>query len=382
MRQYRPVRLFKLSVWVPRTINAYICCTSMHNLINGTQAKKNYDFIDAIRCIAMMAIVFEHSIGSYNPVKGSASYWGYIGLMQLAKFGTVAFFLLAGFLISEKFTDYTPAQYLKRRISTTFGPWLFWSFVYVLAMIINMAVKERIYHRGEFTLANIVNGIQTVYLYTNYWFIINFLISITILLVFRRYLYSLYLGIPLLAFTLFYAVNIHFEWIQPGHTTAILGFVFFLWLGAQLRKYWSQTEARINKLSYPLIMVMLLLTFGFSVYEINLLSGKSADPINTLRFSNLLYSLVFFVLLLRIKTFRFTTYLTPRQTTYGIYLIHYIIVIFVVPEIFIHFSFDIVSMNPLQFTLFKLATFAIVYAITFGIVWLINRSKARVLVGN
>lgn len=354
----------------------------MQNLINAAPGKKNYDFIDAIRAIAMMAIVAEHSIGSYYFAKGSVIYLAYISFMQLAKFGTVAFFLLAGFLISDKFSDYSPSQYLKRRISTTFGPWVFWSLVYVAAMILNMAVKERIYHRGEFTWANIVHNIEIVYLYTNYWFIINFLISITILLIFRRYLYSIYLGICLLAFTLFYTANVHYEWIQPSHTTAILGFVFFLWLGAQLRKYWQQIEIWVSRLSYLLIILALLSAYALSVYEIHELSGYSADPMNTLRFSNVLYSLVFFVLLLRIKNFPFTNYLKPRQTTYGIYLIHFIIVVFVVPEIFIHFNFDANSMGAIQFGLFKIATFLIVYSITFGIVSLINRSKARVLVGN
>ncbi|MFD0751509.1 acyltransferase [Mucilaginibacter calamicampi] len=354
----------------------------MQNLINGAPVKKNYDFIDAIRCIAMMAIVVEHSIGSYNFTKGTDLYWAYIGFTQFAKFGTIAFFLLAGFLISEKFTDYTPAEYLKRRISTTFGPWIFWSLVYVLAMIINMAVKERIYHRGDFTLINILNAIETVYLYTNYWFIINFLISISILLIFRRYVYSIYMGIILLCFTVFYAVNIHFEWIQTSHTTAILGFVFFLWMGAQLRKHWQQIEKWVSNLSYLAIFVAFVLTFSLSVYETYELSNFSADYLNTLRFSNVLYSLVFFVLLLRIKTFPFTTYLKPRQTTYGIYLIHYILVSFLMPEILGHFSFDVNTMGATAFVLLKIATFLVAYLLTLGIVLLLNRGRARVLVGN
>jgi len=354
----------------------------MHNLINEAPAKRNYDFIDAIRCIAMMAIVAEHCIGSYTFPKDSQIYWAYLLYMQITRFGTISFFLLAGFLIGDKFADYTPAQYLKRRISTTFGPWVFWSLVYVLAMVINMAVKERIYHRGDFNLANIADGIEKVYLYTNYWFIINFLISITILLVFRRYLYSLYLGIPLMCFTLFYAVNVHYEWIQPGHTTAILGFVFFLWLGAQLRGRWQQIETRLNKLSYVVIIIIVLITYILSVCEIYALTGHSADAFNTLRLSNVFYSLAVFVLLLRIKTFGFIKYLKPRQTTFGIYLIHFIIVVFAIPEILIHFNFNVDGMNALQFGLLKLATFLTVYSITFGIVSLLNRSKARVLVGN
>src|ERR1700748_2442587 len=126
----------------------------MQNLINDHPTKKNYDFIDAIRCLAMMSIVAEHSIGGYSFPAGSTKYWCYIALVQFAKFGTIAFFILAGFLISEKFTDYTPTQYIKRRFSTTFGPWIFWSLVYVLALVIHIRVVARIYHDNEFNLPN------------------------------------------------------------------------------------------------------------------------------------------------------------------------------------------------------------------------------------
>src|SRR5215217_367346 len=262
----------------------------MQKTVKRDSEKKNYDFIDAIRCIAMIGIVAEHSVGTYPFVYDTPLYWTQIVLIQAAKFGTVAFFLLAGFLISEKFTAYTPGEYLKRRISTTFGPWVFWSLIYVIAMVINMAVKERIYHRGEFNLANIMHNIEVVYLYTNYWFIINFLISITILLVFRRYLYKLYFGLALLLFTLFYSVNIHYGWIESSHTTAILGFVFFLWLGAQLRKHWQKIETWLNKVPYAPIVFMVMLGLALAVYEAHRLAGGNVDPLNTLRISCLLYS--------------------------------------------------------------------------------------------
>jgi hypothetical protein len=354
----------------------------MQNIINEAPAKKNYDFIDAIRGIAMMSIVAEHTIGSYTFEPGSAKYWSYICFVQFAKFGTVAFFLLAGFLISEKFTDYTPAQYLKRRISTTFGPWLFWSLVFVLATVINIRIKARIYHNDDFNLANIMDHIKDVYLYTNYWFIINFLVSITLLLVFKRYLYSLYFGAVLLLFTIFYSVNIHYEWIEPSHTTAILGFVFFLWLGAQMRKHWHVIEQWITKLSYVTILFFLLITFGLGVMEISELTGKSLDPINTLRMSSILYSLVFFVLLLKINSFKFINNLKPRQTTYGIYLIHYIILSFLIPELFGHFNINFDNLSIAQFFLYKIVTFTIVYFLTLGLVLLLSRSRAKILVGN
>ena len=356
----------------------------MQNLINEAPAKKNYDFIDAIRCLSMIAIVAEHSMGAggYTFAYGTPKYWAYITLLQVAKFGTISFFLLAGFLISEKFTDYTPAQYLKRRISTTFGPWLFWTFVYVIAMIITLRIKERIYHNGDFNLTNILNNVKIIYLYSNYWFIINFLVSISILLVFRKYLYSWWLGFILGLFSLFYAINIHLEWVSPKHTTAILGFVFFLWLGAQMRKHMDAMENFAKRLSYPLWLILLTVTYSLSIYEINVLNGKSIDPVNTLRISNILFSLVCFMLLFKIKSFRAVSYLKPRQTTFGIYLIHYLVLIFLLPEIFIHFTINVNELNIPQYLLLKLITFLLTYGTTLAMVLGISNSPVKKLVGN
>lgn len=356
----------------------------MQNLVNDATGKKNYEFIDAIRGVAMMSIVAEHSV-AFNVADiplSTPKYWVYISLIQLTKFGTVAFFLLAGFLIGEKFADYSPSQYLKRRISTTFGPWLFWSLVYVLGAVINLRIKERIYHDGEFNLHNIIEQFRITYLYTSYWFIINFLISITILLIFRKRLYSLFLGGTLLLFTLFYAVDIHYEWIDPRHTTAILGFVFFLWLGAQLRKHWDSIEKRAAQVPYTILIGLMILTFGASLYEMTELRGHSIDPFNTLRISNIFFSLVVFALLLRIKNYKFVNSLKPRQTTYGIYLIHYILLVYLFPELLMHANIDLNTPPIPLFVLYKVVTFALLYTLTLGIVLFIGKTKAKKLVGN
>jgi hypothetical protein len=356
----------------------------MQNLVNEAPAKKNYDFIDTIRAIAMMSIVAEHSVAiGVAPFRfGSDKYWMYATLVQLTKFGTVSFFLLAGFLVSEKFTDYSPAQYLKRRISTTFGPWLFWTFIYMTCMIITLRIKERIYHDDELNLASILEQAKILYLHTNYWFIINFLVSISILLIFRRYLYSLYLGGSLLVFTMFYMINIHYEWVDPRHSTAILGFVFFLWLGAQFRKHWGVIEKWVASISYFILSVLLILTFAASLYEAGTLNATSIDPFNTLRISNILFSLVFFVILLKIRTFKFIDYLKPRQTTYGIYLIHYILLVFLLPEILMHFNLNMYGFTVLQFLLFRMLIFVFIYSLTLGIVLLISNSRLKKLIGN
>lgn len=70
------------------------------------------------------------------------------------------------------------------------------------------------------------------------------------------------------------------------------------------------------------------------------------DEYNTLRISNIFYSLSFFALLLKIGSFKkLDYYLKPRQTTFGIYLVHQILIIRVLPEIFKWSSW-----NHLEFT--------------------------------
>jgi len=349
----------------------------MQNLPDQPKPKKNYDFIDSIRSIAMMSIVAEHCVtaGNHAYSFGSAKYWLYLAMIQLTKFGTITFFLLAGFLMGDKFADYSPAQYLRRRVSTTFGPWIFWSLLFVALVVVRMRISDH-----YFDVPKILNITREIYLYSNYWFIINFLISISILLIFRRYLYSFYLGAILGAFTLFYSVNIHFEWVSPRHTTAILGFVFFLWLGAQLRKNLDHIEGVIANKSYFIISLLVFAAFGLAIYETVQLNGHSVDPFNSLRFSNILYSLAVFTLLLKLKTFKLVSYLKPRQTTFGIYLIHFILVIFLVPKLLGHFNEP--GLNPSRLVVFKLAAFLIAYIGTLGIVLLINKTPAKKLIGN
>jgi len=354
----------------------------MENAINEP-VKKNYDFIDHIRCISMMSIVIEHTTSAYLTKPSDANYIPYLLIMQLFKFGTIIFFLLAGFLISEKFTDYTPGQYLKRRFSTTFGPWVIWSFIYLFCFVIHMRVMERLYHRQMLTVPAVLHEIRNVYLFTNYWFIINFMVSITLLLIFKRHLYKYGFGFILTLFTLFYSVNIHFEWINPTHTIAILGFVFFLWLGAQLRRHWLIIEYQIKLVPYWLPIFAVLITFGLSIAEAFWLNKEhSIDSLNTLRFSNILFSLACFALFLKIGTFKLLNHFKPRQSTYGIYLIHYILVIFLVPEILHPLGVNMERLSGLGFVLTKLMAFLIVYAISLTVVLLINKTRFKRIVGN
>jgi hypothetical protein len=346
--------------------------------------KINYDFIDSIRCLAMMGIVLEHSTyrGSYIFKDFSSNHILYISLIQLSKFGTIAFFVLAGFLLGEKFTTYTPLEYFKRRVGNTVKPWLIWSIIFLFAILIQRYIALN--SNGDFHFwSEIKNNITLIYLYTNYWFIINFLICIGVLLCFKKYLYSVKLGAVLLIFSLIYSVNVYYEWFTPSHTIAIFGFVFYLWLGAYLNKNWIIISSIIKKVPYYIFIALFLVTFYWSIRDImHLINVKSSDPYNTLRISNIAYSIVIILLLFKIEKFSFTKYLKPRETTFGLYLIHYILVINLLPEVFRPFHIQpIENMTMFNMIIFILIRFFIVYGVTHFIIYLINKTNFKWIIG-
>ena len=353
------------------------------NLVDPAH-KKNFDFIDSIRCLAMMGIVMEHSV--FNGVfiyKGfPAEHILYMSLIQLPKFGTAAFFILAGFLLGSKFVDYTPGEYFKRRLASTITPWIIWSLLFVFTMSCRQWIIQ---HRDDdFSLLRMVaQSFETVYLYTNYWFIINFLICIGVLLLFKKHLYSVWLGSVLLLITLTYSVNIYFEWFQPMHTTAIFGFVFFLWLGAQFNKHWEKVKQWLVKTPYWLLISLVAITFIICDYEIiSLFKLKSVDPYNTLRISNIIYSMAVIMLLLKIENINFTKFFKPRETTYGIYLVHYILVYGFLAEIFRPFHLlETQSLSIGVLFLISIIRFLIIYSISFLLVTAINKTKFKWIIG-
>ena len=346
--------------------------------------KNNFDFIDTIRCIAMMGIVMEHCTynGTYIFNGFPPKHIIYIGLIQFSKFGTISFFILAGFLLGSKFTTYSSWEYFKRRLSTVFLPWLIWSLVFLCAILIQNYIA--LHRSGDFHFKELlIEKIKMIYLFTNYWFIINFMFCIAILLCFKEYLYEWWLGGLFLILTLVYSANIYFEWFITSHTIAIFGFIFYLWLGAMLNKNWSKIESLIQRIPTYIFAVLFMITFSLAILDIvHLIEVKSEDPYNTLRISNVFYSLATIFLLFKIREFSFVKYLKPRETTFGVYLIHYILVTHLLPEVFRPYhlpNFQELSLTNMVF--FVVLRFIIVYGATMLLITLINKTKFRWTIG-
>lgn len=350
--------------------------------------RKNFDFIDTIRCISMIGIVFEHCAIVGDP-KTSEFYLGmlHVSVMQFFKFATIVFFLIAGFLINHKFTEYRPVQYLKNRMANTIKPWAFWLHVLLLCNLLAFLFKRLKYHEpfnfpGGFW-AYMGEQYYRVTFFSSSWFVLNFLICIAILLFFKRYIYKIWFGVILGGITLLYGLNIYHEWIIPSHTTALFGFVFFLWLGAYANQCQKQLFHFIDKT--PMWCLIGVTTFFFFVADIESLYLKKLhieDIYNTLRISNILYSLSFFLVLLKIGSIDFINKnFRPRKTTFGIYLIHHIIIFHVLTELFRPFKIDINTLTLLQGTGYTILRFMVTYALSMFIVILIGRTRLKWSIG-
>jgi hypothetical protein len=340
---------------------------------NNATITNNYAFIDSLRFISMISIVMEHC-GNYFGVQNYPHLLQKIAAVanvDLYKFGTIIFFLLSGFLIGDKIKTTTPFEYIKRRFKSTIKPWLFWVFIFIFLNYLTSALIYFKFHPSDFwqtpTLPITYQISHTVF-FTSFWFILNFMICLAVLLTFRKHLDSFYFGGILLFLSLFYSVNVYTEWIPTSHTIAFLGFVFYLWLGYTLNRYFNEFKSRVAKFPGWILIGLLVLTFAASCGEsFMLISLKSEDAFNTLRISNIFVSLISFLVLFKYSDSLNVSALKPRQTTYGIYLIHQVLIVHLIPLVVVplHYQENIHSIETL--VVMQMLRFFVIYGFSYGI---------------
>ena len=191
----------------------------------------NLLFVDNVRFWSMVGIIAVHTLFRWYVPNATATSELRMLLLQMAKFGTIGFYLISGFLLGGRLDHCSPCEYLLRRIKNVAAPWAVWASVTIGLAVI----QESLY--GDFpshlwpAIVSVATNAWRVIFYSPFWFVPNFLLSLSFLLMLRRYLDDLRLGALLLACTLFYSVNIYGRWIPSEHTTAIFGFTFYQWLG-------------------------------------------------------------------------------------------------------------------------------------------------------
>ncbi|QNR84491.1 hypothetical protein H9N25_21725 [Pedobacter riviphilus] len=128
--------------------------------------------------------------------------------------------------------------------------------------------------------------------------------------------------------------------------------------------------------------LLLILTFALGIWEsVHLIELGSKDAYNTLRISNIIYSFVAFGVLLKIGNIKILDRLKPRETTFGIYLLHSIVIERFLPLIFQPLKLDVQHYNVLENTAVLIIRFIIAYSVSYLLSALIIKTKMKWTVG-
>ena len=283
----------------------------------------NHLFVDTVRFWSTLAIVAIHSATLFDKLhKGSTLLAQSVATPF--KFGTIAFFLASGFLLGERLDNCRPGEYLQKRLKKVFLPWLFW-----FVLLIGFFLTSKVYHHQltlSFRLDTLgIIGRQAVncLLMTPFWFVPNLLLSLCVLLLFRKRLNDLRFGAVLLAINLFYVVNIYKLWLPSSHTEAMFGFVFYLWLGTYAARHFGRLSGWIARIPSAAMLGLTLLTAVIALLEARLLGHlRSPDPMNSLRLSNQIFSISVVLMLLKLPRPTWPRFVNVRNNTFGLYLTH------------------------------------------------------------
>ena len=290
-------------------------------------------FVDNIRFLSMAAVVLIHCIGGAAVLDGSdLSHSLLLGLVQACKFGTIGFFLISGYLMGEGLTRRDLGEYLKRRLLRVLAPWLFWFSSCFGIFLVGRAVHGMVdFHSLRGSAPLVVHVLEDCLFGTAYWFVPNLLLALCVLSLFRRFLYDVRMGCTLLAFSLFYGLNIYARWLPiEGHTEALFGFVFYLWLGAWAARNSAAMEAWIARISMPCLFAAVVFGGFVALRESEVLRIAGAtDSMSTLRIGNQVYSVAVVLALLKLKKAIAPRIVDVRRSTFGIYLTHNIVLLVV-----------------------------------------------------
>ena len=355
--------------------------------------RTDHVFVNNVRFLAMAVVVLGHCISLYGRMAGPApSDWAVCIIQQPFRFGAIGFFLISGYLVSEGLTRRRPVDYVKRRMKTVLGPWAIWLMIF---FFVYFPVNE--YHRlpqvhsllGK--ILTVLGWIKGDIFNTPFWFVPNMLVALTFLLLCRRFLYDLRLGLLFMSFSVFYGLNIYTHWI-PGasrHTEAVLGFVFYMWLGAWAAKNTDKFQAWLARTPMWALFLAAAVTFTAALFEAHyILLHIKSDAENSLRISNQIYSIIVVLMIAKLRHNLWPAWFQVRTSTFGIYLVNRI----VLAQIFTlaRHAQSLVDRLPTATPLENLITsaflsllgFAITYGVSLGITLVILRiPRLRWIVG-
>lgn len=285
----------------------------------------SYLFVSNVRFFAMLSIVWVHTVLFFgNTTEKTTSAYFQVMLEQVGKFGTIAFFLISGFLLGDRLTgNDNRVGYLFRRGRAILVPWLFWGCAgFAVAFSCDL-----LGHDGATLTKSLHDAVRQyvefVFLRSFYWFVPNFIVCLAIVLMLYRRVADYIQGPLFFAFGLFYGVNAYLNIIEPRHPAALFGFVFYVWLGSYAYRNSEALNGWLHRTSWIRLIMYTAVAGLAALAEYHLLRQRSSvDPNNTLRISNQLFSVLMVLLIVKCRRPLPPLWINVRTETFGIYLIH------------------------------------------------------------
>ncbi|WP_155296247.1 acyltransferase family protein [Spirosoma rigui] len=364
-----------------------------------TRFKADFSFVNWIRFVAMLSIVYEHCLDLHDPntpanyvnlnpnghfVENISQAQAMPWIVQPMKFGTICFFLISGYLLGKHLTsDQSPWSYYRRRLRVVGIPFLIAFGLYFLKHLGVYGLLIGRYDLSMLTPDFIQNKIWITLFMSSYWFIFSFLIALGLFFVFWRHSDSTLYGLVTGLIAVFYSVNIYFGWIEQRHNLAMPAYLFYLWLGVWLSRH-ENVITYIQKMPNKWLVGSVVLFLCLAVVESKYLwSINSVSPFNTIRLSNQLFSMSFFALLLKNDFSSKLVWLNPRSESFGIYLYHlYFIEAFSIFSTYFSFMLYSVDYTGLALAGITILRWIIIYTLTLMFVKLVNQTRFRWLLGN
>lgn len=340
--------------------------------------KSNYSFINFVRFISMIGVVWAHirfmpdNLNTEQFLAHLPNFMKmeYIFFMQFFKFGVICFFLISGYLLGDKIQSSEPYQYFKRRFNVTAKPYI----VVVLIILVAESISFFLVH-GNRSGTEFYALMKYLVLDGALWYLPNYLISLTVLLCCTKYIHKIWFGGILFLATLIYtALTVYNPAYEVSHTSAIFGFVFYLWLGVYVRQHNLINQIYKIKINW-LILITLSLFVLSSIESYELLEKNNTQYFNVLRVMNQLYSISMFCLLVKISQRGITfNFFNPRAETFGIYLYHSIFIIFFLPRM------HSLLMKYLQVDIYNMSNYLLLFLLYFLVCYLFTVFLVRFLI--
>ena len=297
---------------------------------SSSYRRSEYLFVNNVRYLSMIAVVWVHSELLWGWEAIGASRHVQAVLFHLMRFGTIGFFLIAGFLLGAGLSRDSPRQYFYRRFKAVFVPWILWGFLwFVVALSYDLLEGS---HAGSLRYSlRLVVGQYFQFIFTRsiYWYVPNFFLSMAIVIWLYRRVPDYVQGAVFLAMSLFYGVNVYLEIIPTRHTSALLGFVFYLWLGCFAYKHREAWIRWLSRTSWLQLIVYTSIAGGLALVEIHVLrrvNPHSGDSANVLRIANQAYAVLVVLMIVKWRRALYPAVINVRDETFGIFLIHPILI--------------------------------------------------------